>query len=99
MVDRCATAPTEEFSEKVELNTYKKHPNLIALAKAVLTIPVSNTNSERVFSQVNLIKAVHRNHCSCTGQGVAELKKETYLKMKQCLETKQTLMHAVEGFT
>ena len=37
----------------------------------MFTIPVSNADSERVFSQVNLIKTVHRNRFSV--EGVASL--------------------------
>jgi hypothetical protein len=37
----------------------------------MFTIPISNADSERVFSQVNLIKTVHRNRFSI--EGVASL--------------------------
>ena len=48
-----------------------KYPTLVAFSKAMLTIPVSNVDCERVFSQVNLIKTEHRNRFST--EGVASL--------------------------
>ena len=47
-----------EFCGKVSTDKYS---TLVALAKAMLTIPVSNVDCERVFSQVNLIKTEHGN--------------------------------------
>ena len=64
LVDQCSSTPTEEFWGKVPTDIY---PTLVAFAKAMLTIPVSNVDCERVFSQVNLIKTEHRNRFSTEG--------------------------------
>jgi hypothetical protein len=68
LADRCSTVPTEEFWGKVPTD---KYPNLAAFTKAMLTIPVSNADCERAFSQVNLIKTNQRNRFST--EGVASL--------------------------
>lgn len=69
LADSCATSPTDEFWAKVATN--ENYKVLGAFAKAMLCIPVSNADCERVFSQVNLIKTTHRNRFST--EGVASL--------------------------
>ena len=71
LVDRCAGVPTEVFWAEVARSNSEKYQNLLAFIKVMFTIPVSNADSERVFSQVNLIKTVHRNRFSV--EGVASL--------------------------
>lgn len=68
LIDRCSALPTEEFWGKVPTD---KYPNLAAFVLAMLTIPVSNADCERTFSQVNLIKTKQRNRFST--EGVASL--------------------------
>ena len=69
LADSCATSPTEEFWAKVAANdNYKIFGTF---AKAMLCLPVSNADCERVFSQVNMIKTTHRNRFST--EGVASL--------------------------
>jgi hypothetical protein len=69
LADSCATLPTEAFWVKISSNDNYKL--LGAFAKAMLCLPVSNADCERVFSQVNLIKTSHRNRFST--EGVASL--------------------------
>jgi hypothetical protein len=71
LVDRCAAAPTEAFWAEVSHLHSKKYQHLLKFAQVMFTIPISNADSKRVFSQVNLIKTVHRNRFSI--EGVASL--------------------------
>lgn len=65
LADTCASSPAEEFWAKVVVN--EKYRNLGTFVKAMLCLPVSNADCERVFSQVNLIKTKHRNRFSTEG--------------------------------
>ena len=71
LVDECAAAPTEVFWGEVARLNLEKYQNLLAFVKVMFTIPISNADCERVFSQVNLIKTIHRNKFSV--EGVASL--------------------------
>ena len=46
LVDQCSTTQTDELWGKVSTD---KYPTLLAFCKAMLTIPVSNVDCERVF--------------------------------------------------
>ena len=69
LADKCATSPTEEFWGNVALN--EKYRILGRFVKAMLCLPISNADCERVFSELNLIKTKQRN-CFST-EGVASL--------------------------
>ena len=69
LADKCATSPTEEFWANVALN--EKYRILGRFVKAMLCLPISNADCERVFSQLNLIKTKQRNRFST--EGVASL--------------------------
>lgn len=69
LADQCAALPTEEFWANVALN--EKYQVVGRFAKAMLCLPISNADSERVFSQLNLIKTKQRNRFST--EGVASL--------------------------
>ena len=69
LADKCATLPTEEFWGNVVLN--EKYRILGRFVKAMLCLPISNADCDRVFSKLNLIKMKQRNRFST--KGVASL--------------------------
>ena len=84
LADSCATSPAEEFWGKVSVN--EKYKILGTFVKAMLCLPVSNADCERVFSQVNLIKTEHRNRFSTEGVASVIFVKEGIKSMAESCE-------------
>jgi hypothetical protein len=84
LADSCATSPAEVFWGKVSVN--EKYKILGTFVKAMLCLPVSNADCERVFSQVNLIKTEHRNRFSTEGVASVIFVKEGIKSMAESCE-------------
>ena len=83
-----STSPAEEFWGKVSVN--EKYKILGTFVKAMLRLPVSNADCERVFSQVNLIRTEHRNRFSTEGVASVIFVKEGIKSMAESCEDFQT---------